>query len=82
MVEGSSSHAGATMASIVTRPNLVLQILYGIVASLIVVLLLYTLIVDIRRLHYVQVSYSLLLLVVMGGLWFLHTSLTSGAVIM
>jgi uncharacterized protein YkwD len=82
MVESSSSHAGATMASIVTRPNLVLQILYGIVASLIVVSLLYALIVDVRRLHYVQVSYSLLLLVVMGGLWFLHTSLTSGAVIM
>ncbi len=81
MVEASSSHAGATMASIVTRPNLVLQILYGMVASLIVVSLLYALIVDVRRLHYVQVSYSLLLLVVMGGLWFLHTSLTSGAVI-
>ena len=82
MVESPSSHAGATMASIVTRPNLVLQILYGIVASLIVVSLLYALIVDVRRMHYVQVSYSLLLLVVMGGLWFLHTSLTSGAVIM
>jgi uncharacterized protein YkwD len=82
MVESSSTHAGATMASIITRPNLVLQILYGIVATLIVLSLLYALIAEARRLHYVQVAYSLALLLVMGGLWFLHTSLTSGAVIM
>lgn len=82
MVESSSTHAGATMASIITRPNLVLQILYGIVASLIILSLLYALIAEARRLHYVQVAYSFALLLVMGGLWFLHASLTSGAVIM
>lgn len=80
--ESSTTHAGATMASIATRPHLVLQIMYGIVSILIVASLLYALVAEARRLHYVQVAYSLLLFVVMGGLWFLHSSLTNGAVIM
>jgi len=81
MIESSSSHAGATVASIATRPNLVLQLLYGLVTSLVVFSLLYAMFIEARRLHYVQIAYSFVLLFVMGGLWFLHTTLTSGAVI-
>jgi uncharacterized protein YkwD len=81
MIDSSPTHAGATIASVVTRPNLVLQFLYITVASLIIISLAYALVVDVRRRHYVQVVYSLALMFVMGGLWFVHTTLTSGAVI-
>ena len=81
MIESPTAHAGATIASIATRPNLVLQFLYMAVATLIIISLAYALVVEARRLHYVQVAYSIALMFVMGGLWFLHTTLTSGAVI-
>ncbi len=81
MIDASTSHAGATIASVATRPNLVLQFLYLVVASLIVISLAYALVVEARRLHYVQVAYSVALMFVMGGLWYLHIALTSGAVI-
>jgi uncharacterized protein YkwD len=81
VIDSPTAHAGATIASMATRPNLVLQILYMVVASLIVISLAYALVVEARRMHYVQVAYSIALMFVMGGLWFLHTSLTSGAVI-
>lgn len=81
MIDTHSAHAGATLASIATRPNLTLQILYTVVASLIVFSLAYALAIEARRFHYVQVAYSIALLFAMGGLWFLHTTLTSGAVI-
>jgi uncharacterized protein YkwD len=81
MFDSPTVHAGATIASVATRPNLVLQFLYMAVASLIIASLAYALVVDARRLHYVQVAYSIALMFVMGGLWFLHTTLTSGAVI-
>jgi len=81
MIDTSTSHAGATIAAVATRPNLVLQFLYVMVVSLIVISLAYALVIEARRLHYVQVAYSLALMCVMGGLWFLHGALTSGAVI-
>lgn len=81
MIDAPTVHAGATIASIATRPNLMLQILYTTVAGLIVISLTYALAIEARRLHYVQVAYSIALLFVMGGLWFLHTTLTNGAVI-
>jgi uncharacterized protein YkwD len=81
MIDSPTAHAGATIASMATRPNLVLQFLYIAVASLIIISLAYALVAEARRLHYVQVAYSLALMFVMGGLWFLHATLTSGAVI-
>jgi uncharacterized protein YkwD len=81
MFDSPTLHAGATIAAVATRPNLVLQFLYMAVASLIIISLAYALVVETRRLHYVQVAYSIALMFVMGGLWFLHTTLTSGAVI-
>ncbi len=81
LIENEVSHAGATIASIATRPNLVLQTLYVVVAALIVMSLAYSLVMEARRLHYLQVAYSIALLLVMGGLWFIHATLTGGAVI-
>ena len=77
----NTPHAGATIAAAATRPNLVLDVTYSLLLSSILVLLCVALFGEARRLHYLQVAYSLLLIAGVGGLWFTHTLLTSGAVI-
>ncbi len=75
------NHAGATVASIVTQPNALLQFVYMILGSVVLFLLGISVVVEARRFHYMQVAYGMLLLLSMGGLWFVHTILTEGAVI-
>jgi hypothetical protein len=76
------SHAGATaVASFATKPNALLQFVYLGLAALIFLLLSASLVLEARQLRFVQVTYSVLLLFGMGGLWFLNSLLTSGAVI-
>ena len=73
---------GAKIASVITRPNLVVDVMYSMLISAILVLLSVALFGEARRLHYMQVAYSLLLIGGVGGLWYVHTVLTSGAVIL
>jgi hypothetical protein len=76
------SHAGATtVASFATKPNALLQFVYLGLAALIFLLLSASLVLEARQLRFVQVAYSVMLLFGMGGLWFLNSLLTSGAVI-
>jgi uncharacterized protein YkwD len=75
------NHAGATMASLATQPNVLLQTVYMFLGSLVVLMLSVSMVLEIRRVHYVQVAYSCLLLVGMGALWYLHSILTLGAVV-
>jgi uncharacterized protein YkwD len=76
------SHAGATaVASFATKPNTLLQFVYLGLGVIIFLLLTASLVLEARQLRLVQVAYSVLLLVGMGGLWFLNSILTSGAVI-
>lgn len=78
------AHAGATVtaaAAAATRPNLVLDVVYSVLLGLVLVLLSAALYGEARRFHFVQAAYSLLLLAAVGGLWFAHTALTSGAVV-
>ena len=76
-----ATHAGATVASVATRPHQVLQFMYFAMALITLVLIVWSVVHEARRLHYVQVVYGLLLLLLMGGLWFVHGLLTTGAVI-
>ncbi len=79
--ESTESHAGATVASIATKPNTLLQYIYITLALVVLVLLSTSIVVEARKLRYIQVAYSLALIVGMGGLWFVNSVLTSGAVI-
>ena len=81
MIEPQPAHGGTTVAAVATQPNVVLEIVYTILAGFVVLLLVFSLIGEARRMHMVQVAYSVVLLFVMGGLWFLHSLLTNGAVI-
>ncbi len=74
-------YPGATIASVATRPNLVLDVVYSGLIGVILLLLCAALVGEVRRLHYVQAAYSLALLAGVGGLWFVHTTLTSGAIV-
>lgn len=81
LVEPAQVQPEATLASVVTRPNLVFDVIYTLLFTLTVLLLLTALLVEARRLHYLQVGYSIALLVAMGGLWFVHAALIGGAVV-
>lgn len=74
-------HAGATIASFATQPNTILQMAYMVLAVIVVMLLGTSVVIETRRLHFEQVAYGLLLLFGMGGLWFINSLLTTGAVV-
>jgi uncharacterized protein YkwD len=80
--DNSPSHAGGTaVASIATKPNSLLQFVYIGLGFIVFLLLTASLVMEARQLRFVQVAYSALLLCGMGGLWFLNSVLTSGAVV-
>lgn len=74
-------HAGHTVASIVTQPNIVLQYTYYILGTVVVLLLVSSIALEARRFRFTQVVYGILLLVGMSVLWYTHALLTSGAVV-
>lgn len=75
------NQAGTTMGSIITQPSEMLQLIYMVLGMLVMALLLFSAAFEARQLHFVQVSYSLGLMVSMGALWYVHSLLTAGAVI-
>jgi uncharacterized protein YkwD len=81
LIEPSRAHAGATIAAVATQPNVLLDIVYTGIVGVIIILLVASLLGEARRLHVVQVAYSIALLFAIGGLWYVHALLTSGAVI-
>lgn len=81
VTEVNDNKTGASMAGFATRPHLVLQIVYLLLAVVIATLLVVSVLVEARRLHILQVAYGAGMLIVMVGLLWLHTALISGAVI-
>ncbi len=81
LIEQATSTEDSVMAGIATRPNSILQIIYTLFGFIVVGLLVGAAVIEVKRDRYVQVAYSLGLLIVMGGLWYIHTLLTGGAVI-
>lgn len=81
IVEDSHTQAGSSVLSMATQPNELLQLVYIILSAIIVALLLFSAVFEARKFHYLQVAYSFALILVMGGLFVIHTWLTSGAVI-
>lgn len=80
--QANDSHAGNTRASLATQPGTFLQLVYLLFGMLVLFLLTTSIVLEARQLHYIQVGYSFMLLIGMGGLWFLHTLMIEGAVIL
>ncbi len=81
IVTESTHQAGTTAIAMATQPNELLQMVYIALSAIVVTLLLSSAVFEMRRFHYLQVAYSFLLVAVMGGLFFVHSLLTGGAVI-
>jgi hypothetical protein len=65
----------------ITQPNTLLKIVYALFGFIVVGLLIASVAVETKKSRYVQVAYSIGLLVIMAGLWYVNMLLTSGATI-
>lgn len=52
-------HAGGTIASVITQPNSLLQIVYFVLATAVVMMLGASVVIEARRLRFEQVAYGL-----------------------
>lgn len=68
-------------AGVATSPNKLLQIVYTLFGFVVVGLLTASVVVEAKKTRYVQMAYGFGLLAIMAGLWYIHTLLTTGAVI-
>ena len=66
---------------VLTQPHLLLQMLYVAIGAFVLLALALSTVIEIRRHHPVQIAYSLGLLLLMTGLFYLHDILRAGAVI-
>lgn len=66
---------------VLTQPQLVLQMLYVLIGMFVLGSLLLSILIEIRRQQPVQIAYSVALLALMTGLLYVHTALSSGAVV-
>lgn len=69
------------LARVATQPNLVLQYVYILLASLIGIALFASVLIEWRHQRPVQVAYGVALLLIMTGLYYTHLVVTSGAVV-
>ncbi|MEY2664998.1 MAG: hypothetical protein RLZZ480_103 [Candidatus Parcubacteria bacterium] len=81
IVEEPVKQSRTSIASLITKPNAMLQAVYLFFGLIVVSLLLASVVTEAKRTRYVQMAYGVALLAVMGGLWYVHTILTAGAVI-
>lgn len=69
------------LGRLATQPSSVLQALYLMIGGLVGLALFTSVLLEWRRHHPLQVAYGVLLLFVMSGLFYFHTMMTSGALI-
>jgi len=81
IVESTNEGTRPVLAGVMTKPQQMLMSVYLLLSAMVVGLLLVSAVGEARRFHFIQVAYSVFLLVGMSGLWFVHHYLTSGAVI-
>ena len=77
-ISGSSAPIVARLA---TQPNNILQILYIIIGLLTISSLLASVLIEWHKQQLLQVSYGVLLLLLMSGLFYMHVVITAGAVV-
>jgi len=79
----NTSNGGSTALffSFVTQPHLVLQVMYTIIGVFVVVALVLSIVIEIRRQQPVQIVYGTGLLTAMFLLFYIHVSISSGVLI-
>jgi hypothetical protein len=71
----------APFIALATQPNKIMQIMYTFMAIAVLILLILSFVDEARLAHPVQMSYSAALIVMMIGLYWVHTTLTQGAIV-
>lgn len=71
----------APFMALATQPNKIMQIMYTFMAIAVLILLILAFVDEARLAHPVQMSYSAALIVMMIGLYWVHTTLTQGAIV-
>ncbi len=64
-----------------TQPQFVLQVLYVMLGLFVIGALMLSILIEIRKQHPIQIGYGLAMLLLMYGLYSVHTAVTSGAAI-
>jgi hypothetical protein len=64
-----------------TQPHIALQAMYVAIGLVVLASLVFSVLIEIRRQHPIQIAYSLALLLLMFGLFRLHETLSAGAII-
>jgi len=77
----STSMAIPITARLATQPNNILQILYIIIGLITIISLLASVLIEWRKQQLLQVSYGVLLLLLMSGLFYMHVVITAGALV-
>ncbi len=67
--------------SVLTQPHVVLQLMYAIIGLFVLVSLVLSIFIEIRHQQPLQIAYGVALLMLMSGLFYVHTLLTGGVMI-
>lgn len=78
--QGEAQPGSTWYARLLTQPHIVLQVLYSVITLFVLIVLILAIFIEIRRQQPVQIAYAAALLVLMYGLFELHTHL-GGALI-
>ena len=79
--ESASGSTPSSIAVLATQPSQVLQIIYTLLSLFVLIVLLVSIVIEIRRQEPMQVVYAYSLLLLMGGMWWLHHALTNTIII-
>jgi protein-S-isoprenylcysteine O-methyltransferase Ste14 len=79
--EEQSNDQSPPLFAIATKPHTLLQYAYTIFGVIVVCLLVTSILLEVRRKRFLQMAYGGGLLIIMVGLWYVHSILTTGAVI-
>ena len=77
----TANNAGSTEPAFAfaTQPQMILQVLYVLIGLFVIGALILSVLIEIRSQHPVQLAYSVALLLLMYGLYSVHSNLLSGA---
>lgn len=76
----TDNHAPFYM-ELATQPHVILQILYIVIGLFVLVSLLISILIEARHQQPIQIAYGIGLLIIMGALYFIHMTVSNGALI-
>jgi len=80
-IDTPTNESNAGKIGLATQPNQLLKIVYVLLGFVILGLVLASIALEAKKTRYVQVAYSVGLLAIMAGLWYVNLLLTAGATV-